>query len=115
MSGRGPKKYTVYTLSRVSAEQLTPIEIGGEAPLFTNLPLETVRKGTRVSSGASKSLPSGSEIELLGPVSSVFEASVRSLSGLLGNPYSARQNLIQIGPGQKAVACPNKRGGQHAM
>jgi hypothetical protein len=50
--------------------------------LFTELPRETVRKGTRVASGASILLPSGSETELLEPVSSVFEASVRSLSGL---------------------------------
>jgi hypothetical protein len=45
---------------------------------------ETVRKGVREASGAFILLAPGSEIGLLGPVSSTFGASVRSLSGLFG-------------------------------
>jgi len=48
------------------------------------LPRETVRKGSIAASGASIIGPQSSEIELLGPVSSGFEASVRSLSALFG-------------------------------
>ena len=43
-------------------------------PLFTELPRETVRKGVRGTSEASILVVFTSEIELLGPVSSVFEA-----------------------------------------
>ena len=53
-------------------------------PLFTESPTETVRKGVRGASEASILVAPSNEIELLGPVSSVFEASVRSLSGLFG-------------------------------
>ena len=58
--------------------------------LFTELPRETVRKGVRGASEASILVAPSNEIELLGPVSSVFEASVRSLSGLFGQ--SLRRN-----------------------
>jgi len=50
---------------------------------------ETVLKGVRVAYEASILVVSSSEIELLGPVSSVFEASVRSLSALFGQSLSA--------------------------
>jgi hypothetical protein len=53
-------------------------------PLFTEVPGETVRKGVRVASEVSIFVVCSSEIELLGTVSSVFEASVQSLSGLFG-------------------------------
>ena len=53
------------------------------------LPRETVRKGVRVASEASILVVSSNEIELLGPVSAVFEASVQSLSGLFGQSLSA--------------------------
>src|SRR5829696_8473106 len=52
--------------------------------LFTENPRETVRKGVRGASGAFILLVPGSEIGLLGPVSSTFGVSVRSLSGLFG-------------------------------
>lgn len=54
------------------------------SPVSENSTSETVRKGVRVASEAIVLVDSSSEIELLGPVSSVFEASVRSLSGLFG-------------------------------
>jgi hypothetical protein len=50
---------------------------------------ETVRKGVRVASEASILVVSSNKIELLGRVSAVFEASVRSLSGLFGQSLSA--------------------------
>jgi hypothetical protein len=50
--------------------------------LFTENPRETVRKGVRGASGAFILLVPGSEIGLLGPVSSTFEAPVQNLSGL---------------------------------
>ncbi len=53
-----------------------------------NKPSETVLKGVRVASETSNLVVLGSEIELLGPVSSGFKASVRSFSGLFGQSLS---------------------------
>jgi hypothetical protein len=50
---------------------------------------ETASNGVRVAYEAFLLVVSNSEIELLGPVSSVFEASVRSLSALFGQFLSA--------------------------
>jgi hypothetical protein len=53
---------------------LRPV-VGARLLLFTELPSETVRKGARDGTGASILVVSNSEIELLGPVSAVCEAS----------------------------------------
>ena len=57
---------------------------GASRSLFTQLPRETVRKGTRAVCGACILVASGSEIGLLGPALSTFETSVRGLWGLFG-------------------------------
>ena len=61
----------------------------GRVASIHEMPRETVRKGVRAASEASILVVLGSEIELLGPVSPVFEASVQSLSGLFGQSLSA--------------------------
>jgi hypothetical protein len=58
--------------------------LGSRVPLFTLLPRETVRKGSRTAFEASILDLQSSEIGLLPPVSSTFGASARSQSGLFG-------------------------------
>src|SRR5215208_123738 len=58
-----------------------------------NEPSETVRKGARDGTGASILVVSSSEIELLGPVWAVCEASVPSFLSLFGQSLSEGRRI----------------------
>src|ERR687890_2865223 len=63
------------------------------SPVSEKTPSETVRKGVRVASEAFILVVSSSEIGPLRAFSSVFEASVSSLSGLFGQ---SQRNCLKI-------------------
>src|SRR5215208_146620 len=70
-------------------------DLGRRRPgLISELPRETVRIGVRVASEASILVVSSNEIELLGPVSAVFGASVRSLLGLFGQSRKSHSRKL---------------------